>query len=90
VRFDAGSLRQLLWIVAHAATELLRSERLDRLSRCRRCRWLYLDASKARVAGGAERSAGCDAISGQIQREAEIASTRSPTFSSSMLIAMSA
>jgi predicted RNA-binding Zn ribbon-like protein len=46
--FDAGDLRQPLWSVAHAATDLLRSGRLDRLSRCGRCRWLYLDASKNR------------------------------------------
>jgi predicted RNA-binding Zn ribbon-like protein len=40
--------RMPLWLVAHAAVELLRSERIGRLSHCRHCRWLFLDASKNR------------------------------------------
>jgi predicted RNA-binding Zn ribbon-like protein len=39
-------LRRPLWPVAHAAIELLRSERLERLRQCGHCRWLFLDASK--------------------------------------------
>jgi predicted RNA-binding Zn ribbon-like protein len=41
-------LRRPLWPVVHAAVELLRSERLGRLSQCGHCRWLFLDASKNR------------------------------------------
>jgi predicted RNA-binding Zn ribbon-like protein len=41
-------LRRPLWPVAHAAVQLLRSERLGRLRQCGHCRWLFLDASKNR------------------------------------------
>jgi predicted RNA-binding Zn ribbon-like protein len=41
-------LRRPLWPVAHAAVDLLRSERLGRLRQCGHCRWLFLDASKNR------------------------------------------
>jgi predicted RNA-binding Zn ribbon-like protein len=46
--WEDHDLRQALWQPAHAAIELLRSERLGRLSQCRNCRWLFLDASKNR------------------------------------------
>jgi predicted RNA-binding Zn ribbon-like protein len=41
-------LRRPLWHVAHAAVDLLRSQRLSRLSQCGHCRWLFLDSSKNR------------------------------------------
>jgi predicted RNA-binding Zn ribbon-like protein len=47
--WDAGEdLRRPLWPIAHAAVDLLRSERLGRLRQCGHCRWLFLDASKNR------------------------------------------
>lgn len=45
---DEGDLDGMLWPVAHAATGLLTSGRLDRLKRCAACRWLFVDASKNR------------------------------------------
>ena len=46
----AGSddLARPLWPVAHAAADLLTSERLERVKACRACRWLFVDESKNR------------------------------------------
>ncbi len=46
--WEGDDLRRALWQPAHAAIDLLRSERLERLTQCRNCRWLFLDASKNR------------------------------------------
>jgi len=46
--WEGDELRRALWQPAHAAIDLLRSERLERLSQCRNCRWLFLDTSKNR------------------------------------------
>lgn len=43
---DETDLARMVWPVAHAATELLTSGRLDRVKRCAHCRWLFVDASK--------------------------------------------
>jgi predicted RNA-binding Zn ribbon-like protein len=43
---NEDDLRRPLWPVVHAAVELMRSERLDRLRQCGHCRWIFLDASK--------------------------------------------
>ena len=45
---DGEDLAGVIWPVAHAATELLTSGRLDRLKRCAACWWLFVDASKNR------------------------------------------
>jgi predicted RNA-binding Zn ribbon-like protein len=46
--WEGDDPRRALWQPAHAAIDLLRSERLERLRQCRNCRWLFLDASKNR------------------------------------------
>jgi predicted RNA-binding Zn ribbon-like protein len=46
--WEGDDLRRALWQPAHAAIDLLRSERLERLTQCRNCRWLFLHASKNR------------------------------------------
>jgi predicted RNA-binding Zn ribbon-like protein len=43
---DDHDLDRPLRVVALAAVDLLRSERLVRLKQCRNCRWLFLDQSK--------------------------------------------
>jgi predicted RNA-binding Zn ribbon-like protein len=45
---DDGDLDRVTWAVAHAATELLTSPRLERLKLCAGCRWVFIDASKNR------------------------------------------
>src|SRR5215217_60996 len=45
---DRDYLRFSFWPVAHAATELLTSDGLDRLKLCVGCYWLFLDASRNR------------------------------------------
>ena len=44
--WDDADLRLPLWLLAAAAVDLLRSERVSRLKQCGHCRWLFLDASK--------------------------------------------
>ncbi|WP_129670064.1 CGNR zinc finger domain-containing protein [Phytoactinopolyspora endophytica] len=45
---DHEDLASPLWPLAQQAVDLLRSDRLGRLSRCSDCRWLYLDHSRNR------------------------------------------
>jgi len=44
--WEQSSPRDLLWPIAHSATELLTSDEIGRLKLCSGCRWLFLDASK--------------------------------------------
>jgi predicted RNA-binding Zn ribbon-like protein len=48
--WGGGALDQMLWPVARAASDLLTSDDLDRLSRCAAedCGWLFLDTSRNR------------------------------------------
>jgi predicted RNA-binding Zn ribbon-like protein len=45
---DRRALEAPLWLLAHAAAELLTEGQLERLRCCDRCRWLFLDESKNR------------------------------------------
>lgn len=48
VTWTSAELGRPWWPVAHAAVDLLRSERLARLKGCARCSWLFLDRTKNR------------------------------------------
>jgi len=48
VAWTSSDLGRPWWPVAHAAIDLLRSDRLARLKGCGRCSWLFLDQTKNR------------------------------------------
>lgn len=45
---DTDDLRAPLWLIAHAAVQLLTHGPLERLKVCANCRWLFLDQSRNR------------------------------------------
>jgi predicted RNA-binding Zn ribbon-like protein len=50
LRSDRAELDQMLWFVAKSASDLLMSDKLDRVRRCmsEECGWLFLDMSRNR------------------------------------------
>jgi predicted RNA-binding Zn ribbon-like protein len=48
--FEDKKLDRMLWLIVHSATELLTSDKLDRVCECQgeNCGWLFLDMSRNR------------------------------------------